>query len=130
MSKKKKFLIAISTFVVVVAVLAVVVFSVISNKLESFSDLDISALDMNTIEDGTYIGSADASIVKATVEVTVKDHVITEVKLVKHANGQGKPAEVIVNDIVAANSLQVDVISGATYSSNIIKAAVLDALTK
>jgi uncharacterized protein with FMN-binding domain len=37
---------------------------------------------------------------------------------------------VIVNDIVAKNSLEVDAISGATHSSQVIKVAVYNALTK
>ncbi len=57
-------------------------------------------------------------------------HVITGITIVRHDNGKEKPAEAIVDDIIENNSLEVDAISGATYSSNVIKAAVLDALTK
>ncbi|MDF2611572.1 MAG: uncharacterized protein K0R92_3046, partial [Lachnospiraceae bacterium] len=68
-------------------------------------------------------------IVKASVQVTVLNHAITEVKILSHDNGKGKPAEAITNDIVVNNSLEVDTISGATYSSNVIRMAVYNALT-
>ena len=129
-SRKLGCLIAALVFIAVIIVTIFVIITVIEKNLESFSELDFASLDMGTVEDGTYTGSADGSIVKATVEVTVKDHVIMDIKILSHDNGKGKPAEAIVDDIVANNSLEVDVVSGATSSSNIIKAAVLNALTK
>jgi uncharacterized protein with FMN-binding domain len=122
--------------IVVVLLIAAIVIgvSVTMNKVSkvtaSYEEFDFSNLDLSTVEDGTYTGSEDGFMVKATVEVTVKDHAITNVKIISHQNGQGKPAEVIVNDIVAENSLTVDTISGATFSSNVIKKAVYNALTQ
>jgi len=94
------------------------------------SDFDYSSLDLSSALDGTYTGSEDGGIVKASVEVTVKDQVITQVTILTHECGKGKPAEVIVKDIVEQNSLAVDAISGATFSSGVIKMAVYNALTK
>jgi uncharacterized protein with FMN-binding domain len=81
------------------------------------------------VKDGTYTGSEDGGMVKAAVEVTIENHTITKINILSHECGTGKPAEVIVNDIVANNSLEVDTISGATYSSNVLRAAVYHALT-
>lgn len=128
-NKKKGCLITVLVVTVIIVIAVIIGYNVITNKLESFSHIDFSTLDLSTVEDGTYTGSADGGIVKATVEVTVKDHVITAIKIVDHDNGKGKPAEAIIHDIVEHNSMEVDAISGATHSSNIIKAAVLDALT-
>jgi uncharacterized protein with FMN-binding domain len=49
---------------------------------------------------------------------------------VKHVNGQGKPAEVITEKVIETQSLQVDVVSGATYSSKVILKAIENALAK
>lgn len=130
MSTGKKIVIAIITVICIVAIGIAVMINSISKDLEAYNDYNFNSLDLTQVEDGTYTGSEDANIIKATVEVTVKDHVITEVKILSHDSGQGKPAEVIVNDIVAKNSLEVDAISGATHSSQIIKVAVYNALTK
>jgi uncharacterized protein with FMN-binding domain len=46
----------------------------------------------------------------------------------EHRNGQGEAAEVIPQMVVDAQSLQVDAISGATFSSKVILLAIEDAL--
>ena len=130
MSKGKRIILIVIVALAVIAAGIVIMINNISGKLEPYKDYDFSGLDLTKVEDGTYTGSEDAQIIKSTVEVTVKDHVITEVKIVSHDSGQGKPAEVIVKDIVANNSLEVDAISGATYSSQVIKVAVYNALVK
>lgn len=130
MSKLKIALIVIA----VLAVLIVIGVSVLMNNLKktysTYNNFNYSSLDLSMVEDGTYTGSEDAGIVKATVEVNVKDHKITKVTIVSHDCGKGKPAEVIVDDIVKQNNLDVDTISGATLSSNVIRVAVYNALTK
>lgn len=130
MSKGKKIMIAVFAVIVVIAIGISFMINNITGSLEAYKDYDFSGLDLSRVEDGTYTGSEDADIIKVTVEVTVKDHTITDVKILSHQNGQGKPAEVIVDDIVANNSLEVDAISGATHSSQVIKVAVYNALTK
>ena len=63
------------------------------------------------------------------MKVFVKDHKIERIELVKHRNGKGAPAEAITGKVVEAQSLQVDAISGATYSSKVILQAIENALT-
>ena len=94
----------------------------------AYNEFDYSDLDLSEVADGTYIGSEDGKLVKAKVEVTIKDHTITNITILSHACGKGKPAETIVTDIITENSLSVDAISGATYSSDVIKVAVFNAL--
>lgn len=130
MSKGKRIILIIVVALAVIAVGIGIMIHNISGNLETYKDYDFSGLDLTKVEDGTYTGIEDAGIIKATVEVTVKDHVITDVKILSHDSGQGKPAEVIVADIVANNSLEVDAISGATHSSQVIKVAVYNALTE
>lgn len=100
------------------------------NKTSSvYNNFDFSNLDLTSIDDGTYIGMEDGKMVKASVEVTVKDHDITQITILSHDCGKGKPAEAIVQKITEDDSLLVDTVSGATYSSNVIKMAVYHALT-
>jgi uncharacterized protein with FMN-binding domain len=130
MSRGKKIVLIIVTVIVVIAIGIAFMINNISGSLTAYENSDFSRLDLTKVENGTYTGSEDANIIKVTVEVTVKDHAITKINLLEHKNGQGKPAEVIIDDIVAANSLEVDAISGATYSSQVIKTAVYNALMK
>jgi uncharacterized protein with FMN-binding domain len=68
--------------------------------------------------------------VSARVEITVHDGKITDIKLLEHNNGQGKPAEAIIGQVLENQTLEVDVIAGATYSSKVILKAIEDALDK
>jgi uncharacterized protein with FMN-binding domain len=88
----------------------------------------INEVDLSKIEDGVYTGSFGAIPVKAEVQVTVSDHKITDIKILKHDNGQGSAAEVLPDKVVEAQSLKVDLISGATYSSKVILKAIENAL--
>ena len=82
------------------------------------------------MEDGIYREKVETMLVKAEVEVSVKNHKIISISIIKHDNGKGKPAEAIIDDIVKDNSTDVELIAGATMSSLVIRAAVIDAVNK
>ena len=132
MSKGRKILIIILSILVVMIIIVVVGMVSLqkstARNLETYATFDYTSLDLSKVADGTYIGSEDADMVKVKVEVAVKDHAITDITILQHDNGKGKPAEVIVDDIIQTNSLAVDTISGATYSSYAIKTAIYNAL--
>ena len=85
--------------------------------------------DLSKVEDGTYKGKVETMLVKVELEVSVKNHKIISISIIKHDNGKGKPAEAIIDDIVKDNSTDVELIAGATMSSLVIRAAVIDAVT-
>lgn len=64
----------------------------------------------------------------AEVEVEVKNHTITTITILKHRNGKGQTAESITNDVIKAQTLDVDTVSGATYSSYTILKAIEKAI--
>jgi uncharacterized protein with FMN-binding domain len=117
---------------IVVSILALSVYLLI-NKLnkdvESILDESIVDIQLDTVADGTYEGEYNKALaVNALVEVTVVNNVITDIRIIEHQNGKGAPAEEIIMDIIGSQSLLVDDISGATYSSRVLKLAVYDAL--
>jgi len=85
-----------------------------------------------TFEDGVYTGVADAYGTGLTVEVTVKDHAITQITIVEHNEEKQRfyayPMAVIPAAIIAGQSTAVDSITGATFTSVGIKNAVRNAL--
>ena len=92
--------------------------------------IEVKTPDFASLPDGTYRGSYDGGMVKAVVDVLVAGGRIEKVTIVSHRNGMGTPAEVIVDDVVRAQSLEVDTISGATRSSKVILKAIEEALTQ
>jgi uncharacterized protein with FMN-binding domain len=102
----------------------------VNNYKEKVANTQINEIDISQIPDGSYIGYYDVGFIYAKVEVVVKDGSIINIKLLEHKNDRGSSAESIISDIIKAQSLNVDAVSGATNSSTVIKKAVEIALTK
>jgi len=119
------------TLVIVLLIITAVGFGVIKHiesNLESLKYIEIPEVDISEIEDGVYSGSYTTTPVSAEVSVTVKDHIITDIQIIKHINGQGAPAEIITDRVIESQSLQIDSVTGATYSSKVILCAINNAL--
>jgi len=88
--------------------------------------IEIGSVDLSRVRDGRWTGSYDGGLVKVEVAATVASSRVVSVEILRHDCGKGKPAESIVDAIVAEQSLDVDTVSGATYSSRcILKATEL-----
>ncbi len=87
-------------------------------------------VDIAKIPDGDYRGEATDGPVKAVVIVEVKNGRIRSIVLEHHRMMMGKPAERIPEDVIRAQSLKVDTVSGATISSRAILTAIADALSQ
>lgn len=108
-------------------ILVVMQFISTKKKVDSLVNVEI---DMNQVADGTYTGSSDVGLVKAEVEVEVKDHKIVNINLLEHQYGKGQPAESTLDEMIKKNTDNVDTVSGATTSSKTIRNAVNNALQK
>jgi uncharacterized protein with FMN-binding domain len=83
-------------------------------------------------EDGTYTGSGEGYKSTITLKVTIADNQITDIQEISQNETLSKweKAKLIFEEIINANSTDVDAISSATYSSEGIIEAVNDALSK
>lgn len=100
----------------------------IESNLDKLTDSSISNVDISKVADGIYTGSYEVFPIIAEVKVIVKNHEIQGIELVKHKSGRGAPAEIIPSKVVEAQTLEVDVVSGATFSSKVILKAIENAL--
>lgn len=64
------------------------------------------------------------------VRVTMKSGRIEDIDIIRHQNGLGESANAIIDDMLKQNTYDVDAVSGATVSSEIIMNAVNNALQK
>lgn len=127
--KRKTIIIMIVVAVIVgIAITAKIVIGNIESNLKELKYLEIEEVDLSTIEDGTYSGEYSALPVSAKVRVTVEGHQIKDIELVEHMNGQGSGAETIPATVVEKQTLQIDTVSGATYSSKVIVKSIENAL--
>ena len=82
-------------------------------------------------EDGTYEGSGIGFGGEIRVEVVIEDGEIDEINILEAQDEDEAyltTAEAILDDIMEAQSAEVDTISGATFSSAGIRDAVTEAL--
>ncbi|EJZ44290.1 hypothetical protein HMPREF9630_02150 [Peptoanaerobacter stomatis] len=81
-------------------------------------------------KDGEYIGEANGFSGTVKVKVTIKDKKIEQVEVISHSDDTSymDSAKNIIQDIKRKQKAEVEVISGATYSSNGIINATKDAL--
>ena len=92
----------------------------------------VGDIDLSKIKDGTYEGQANGYRGLVKVSVTVKNHKITEIKVLSNSDDAtffDRAKAGVIKSILDKQSLKVDVVSGATYSSNGIIKAVKNALT-
>ena len=84
------------------------------------------------VSDGTYYGTGTGFAGQIKVAVTVKDKQITAIEIVENEADDDtffSRAKGVIDKIISGQTLEVDVVSGATYSSNGIISAVKNALT-
>ncbi len=92
--------------------------------------LVITDVDASGVADGRYVGACDVGYIYAEAAVTVSDGKITDIALLEHRNERGARAEAVVGEILAAQRVDVDAVSGATNSSKVIEKAIENALEK
>ena len=112
---------------------------------EDSNDIDINDADKDTetdnsdslvtfsgatLKDGTYQGSADGFAGVITVSVVVNNGSVTDISIIDENDTPRyfERAKEIINSILYGQSLEVDGITGATYSSKGIQEAVYNAL--
>jgi uncharacterized protein with FMN-binding domain len=117
------------TIVIIFALVIIFTFAVVSIRMTGqVKAFDKTNIDLSQVADGVYTGHSETDLVKVDVRVTVADGRIEDIEILKHECGKGHPADVIVSDMIKDNTVDVDAVSGATMSSEVIKDAVRDAL--
>lgn len=125
---KKK---AIILIIILLICLLGLTWSIIKNNIVKQADnIVISNLELSSIEDGSYIGEYTLSPVKVIVQVQIKNYKINEIKILEHQNGFGGKAEIINDRVIEKQTLEVDLVSGATVSSKVMLKAIENALSK
>lgn len=91
----------------------------------------IEAGRFQDLTDGIYTGSADAFRGDVEVQVTVEKQKVTDISILSYCDTEEyffRAAPAVIEQMKAEQSLNVDAVSGATYSSNGIIHAVANAL--
>ena len=88
-------------------------------------------LDLSSVKDGKYTGTGQGFRGATEVSVTVKSHKITSITIKSYNDDEAYFSQAkskIIKSIISEQSLNVDTVSGATFSSRGILEAVANAL--
>lgn len=108
----------------------------LQNELTQQETEDSAASDAEAASpyaDGTYNGEAQGYGGTVSIAVTIQDGTITDVAIVSAKQEDAAyfdAAKGVIDEILEAQTTEVDTVSGATFSSNGILHAVADALGK
>lgn len=85
-----------------------------------------------SIPDGTYEGTGTGKGGEIIVELIISNNTIEDIHVLKQDESEGldKAMDIISEEMIATNSLEADIVSGATLTSSGFKMAVRDAFEK
>ena len=128
MLKKSRKKLIIGLVVVVILFIGGIVIHQLVSSLNYISNIELTTPDISQIQDGVYNGIFETSVLSAEVDVTIEENQIIEIVINHHNYARGGGAEIIIDEVIINQSVEVDTISGATYSSLVILKAISDAL--
>jgi len=125
----KKGILVTSTILVLLIVLRPFVLDYLDllNYNREIENLQIQNPEISAFEDGEYEGRHQVHEIEAQVEVRILSGEIVGIDL-HHEHERGYNAEEITRRVVEEQSLEVDMVTGATHSSKVILKAIERAL--
>ena len=122
MSKTKKVLL-IALILIVLSGCALVKYK------KKIASTEIQTINLKAIEDGVYEGFYDVYLINARVIVEVDSNKIVRIELVEHKHDKfsGEP---MIQKVLNEQSLEIDIITGATNSCKTVLKAIEIALSK
>ena len=128
MKKGLKILITLIVFLIVISGGAIIA---LSQGLEEGKNAEITALNLNNVEDGTYLGKYDFKRWTNELEVTVKDHKITDIKVIRDIEFSNPEVKTkVIDEVISAQNTKVDIVSGSTVTVKAYLKAIENALKK
>ncbi|RJX27463.1 MAG: FMN-binding protein [Acholeplasma sp.] len=127
---KKILIVFISVFFSLI-VLAFLGISWLQKDLSATKDLVVPMIDMDEVQDGTYLGKYENGRFSTSIEVVVSDHIITEVNVIDDVTFKKEDVtQSLIDQVIQHNGLDVDGISGATATVNAYLMAIHNALNQ
>lgn len=98
------------------------------NQIAEASKLPFTQVELSDIDDGVYSGKTYTSFLHLELEVEVKEHRLTDIKVLKNDGIDGETAKPIINEMIKQNSIVVPAIKGAELGSIVYISCVNQAL--
>ena len=96
---------------------------------EEILNYEIGEIDLSEVSDGVYVGSFDQGRWKNQVEVTVENHEIIDIKVIKTVRFERKEiTQEVILQVINQQSLDVDIEAGTTITVNAYLISIRKAL--
>jgi uncharacterized protein with FMN-binding domain len=128
----KKVLKIMVTVVCVFAVIVIGGIIYLSNGTQSGVNTEVGTIDLSQVQDGTYRGTYDSGRWTNTVDVTVENHQITEIKIVDDVVFvmEGLADDLYSEVIEKQNTDDIEITAGSTVTSKAYLRAICNAFEK
>ena len=121
-----------------IIIIALVLYGIFHNKITETLSTNTGSSTTTAYKDGTYTGSAaDAVYGNLQVQATISGGKITNVTFLQYPSDRGRSVEInqqadpqLTQEAINAQSAQVDIVSGATDSSQAFIQSLTSALTQ
>lgn len=124
------FLKVIVWIVIVLVIVSGVAVIFLTKGMGAVKKVELKELNLSGIPDGTYKGHFDGARWTNTLEVTVTDENITEIKIISPPSYvEDDFSNKLINTVRAKQSLDIDVVSGATVTTKAMLKAIENALS-
>jgi uncharacterized protein with FMN-binding domain len=124
------FLKVIVWIVIVLVIVSGVAVIFLTKGMGAVKKVELKELNLSGIPDGTYKGHFDGARWTNTLEVTVTDEDITEIKIISPPSYvEDDFSNKLINTVRAKQSLDIDVVSGATVTTKAMLKAIENALS-
>lgn len=103
----------------------------LTNGLEAGANLSINPVNLAEVNDGTYTGTYQGGRWSNEVEVTVANHQISNIEVLK--TGGMEPTDIsdtIISNTIEKQNTNVETVSGATVSSKAYLKSIENALSQ
>src|SRR6056297_205122 len=120
--------------VIIVVIAGGVGWSKVSKEHQQMRNLPLNNVDFSNLKDGTYKGIFEGGMYKCRenqIQVTVENGQVTSIQVLQHKENRPKDfTDKLFNRVIQSQSLQVDVVTGATMTSKAYLQGVENALKK
>ena len=120
--------------VIIVVIAGGIGWSKVSKEHQQMRNLPLNKVDFSNLKDGTYKGFFEGGMYKwreNEIQVTVENGQVTGIQVLKHKENRPKVfTDKLFNRVIQSQSLQVDVVTGATMTSKAYLQGVENALKK
>jgi len=118
--------------VIAILIIGMGVFIYFNQGLSKYRKMVINDVDLSKVDDGVYQGEFTGGRWKNKLEVTIKDHQITDLRLLNASKitGMADIGEKVFQQVKEKQSVQIDTVSGATVHTKAILKSIENALTQ